>query len=154
MKQFVNIAVVTVVSAIFLANIVTVPVNPVYAASEVQTATAKTAGEDRIEKHIKKLHADLKITPAQEAQWSNVAQVMRENHKEMEALTTARAKNEKTMTAVEDLKSYSEIIDAHAAALKKFIPTFEALYAGMSDEQKKNADKIFRGRPHKKVKGK
>ncbi len=152
MKQFVYIAVLTAVSAIFPANIVTVPVNPVYAASEGQTATAKTAGEDRIEKRIKKLHADLKITPAQEAQWNNVAQVMRENHKEMEALTKARAKNEKNMTAVEDLKSYSEIIDAHAAALKKFIPTFEALYASMSDEQKKNADKIFRGRTHKKAK--
>jgi hypothetical protein len=49
------------------------------------------------------------------------------------------------MTALEDLKSYSEIADAHATGLKKFIPAFEALYASMSEEQRKNADSLFFG---------
>ncbi len=154
MKQTVYFAMFAVVSAVFLGTIVVAPVNPVHAASTEQVATAKATRKDHIETRIKKLHADLKITPAQETLWSSVAQVMRENHKEMEGLTKAREKSAKTMTAVEDLKSYSEIISAHAAGLKKFIPPFEALYASMSDEQKKNADMIFRGRTHKKSMGK
>ncbi len=154
MKQIVYFAVFAAMSAVFLANIVIISVNPVFAATAGEVASAKTSGDERIEKRIKKLHADLKITPAQETLWNNVAQVMRENHEQMDKLTKAREKGAKTMTAVEDLKSYSEIIDANAVGLKKFIPPFEALYASMSDEQKKNADTFFRGRTHKKMKGK
>ncbi len=50
------------------------------------------------------------------------------------------------MTAVDDLRSYSAITDAHAEGLKKFIPVFEALYASMSDAQKKNVDTLFHNR--------
>jgi hypothetical protein len=50
------------------------------------------------------------------------------------------------MTAVDDLKSYGEIADAHADGIKKLTPVFAALYASMSDAQKKEADAIFRGR--------
>jgi periplasmic protein CpxP/Spy len=154
MKQIVNSAVLSVVSALFLATIVIAPVSLAHAASADQVVTAKAASDKHIETRISKLRAELKITPAQEEPWSKVAEVMRENHKEMEELTKARAKNAKTMTAVEDLKSYSEISDAHAAGLKKFIPVFETLYASMSDEQKKNADTSFRSHSRKKSKGK
>ena len=58
------------------------------------------------------------------------------------------------MTAVDDLKSYSEIADAHADGLKKFTPAFEPLYAGMSDAQKKSADTLFRQHKHTKSKAK
>ena len=58
------------------------------------------------------------------------------------------------MTAIDDLKSYSEIADAHADGLKKFIPAFEPLYAGMSDAQKKSADTLFRQHAHMKAKAK
>jgi hypothetical protein len=64
------------------------------------------------------------------------------------------------MSAVEDLKSYSEIAEAHADGLKKFIPVFEPLYASMSDAQKKDADKLFKypnrekATPKAKAKGK
>ena len=58
----------------------------------------------------------------------------------------------KTMTAVDNLQSYSAIVEAHAEGLKKFVPAFEALYASMSDAQKKNADTIFRSRSHMRAK--
>lgn len=48
------------------------------------------------------------------------------------------------MTAVDDLKLYSALADAHAEGLKQFIPVFEALYASMSDVQKQQADALFR----------
>ena len=115
---------------------------------------AKASGEDRAEARIKDMHAKLKITPAQEDQWAKITQEMRDNAKSMDALTQKRLANAKTMTAVEDLKSYAEIADAHANGIKKFIPLFETLYAGMSDAQKKEADALFRRGPRGKSKKK
>jgi protein CpxP len=105
---------------------------------------AKASAEDRVEARISNMHAKLKITPAQEDQWSKVAQVMRENAKSMDALTQSRFEKAKAMTAVDDLKSYGEITDAHADGIKKFTPVFTTLYESMSDAQKKDADTLFR----------
>jgi len=149
-----RIAGLTAVSLFFIAAITGVSVTFARAAGTEQVAAAKPTGEARVEERINKLHASLKITPAQEQLWQNVAQVMRENAKSMHELITAREKSAKTVNAVDDLKSYSAIADEHAAGLKKFIPPFEKLYAGMSAEQKKNADITFRGKPHKRSKGK
>ena len=79
---------------------------------------------------------------------------MRDNAKTMEALIKARSEKAGTMTAVDDLKSYGEIAEAHADGLKKFIPAFEPLYAGMSDAQKKSADTLFRHHGPHEGKGK
>ncbi|HVN22562.1 MAG TPA: Spy/CpxP family protein refolding chaperone [Syntrophorhabdales bacterium] len=103
----------------------------------------KASQIDRTEARINELHAKLKITPAQEEQWSKVAQVMRENATTMETLIQARREKGNKLNAVEDLRSYSTITDAHATGLKNFIAAFEPLYASMSDEQKKIADTIF-----------
>jgi len=103
----------------------------------------KDAHEDRAEHRVSDMHSKLKITPPQEAQWAKVADIMRENAKAMDTLTQARADHAKTMTAVDDLVSYGEIADAHAAGIKKLTPAFATLYASMSDAQKKDADKLF-----------
>ena len=105
---------------------------------------AKASAQDRVETRIKDMHAKLKITQAQEEQWAKVAQVMRDNEKAVEPLIKARKENAKTMTAVDDLKSYGGITDAHADGIKKFTPVFATLYAGMSDNQKQEADALFR----------
>src|ERR1700738_1811140 len=81
---------------------------------------AKASNEDRAEARIKDMHAKLKITAAQEEQWGKIAQEMRDNAKSMDALTQARMANAKTMSAVDDLKSYGEIAEAHAKGIKKF----------------------------------
>ncbi|HEY8098113.1 MAG TPA: Spy/CpxP family protein refolding chaperone [Methylobacter sp.] len=107
-------------------------------------ATDKDAHEDRVELRIKDMHAKLKITPAQEDQWGKVAQAMLDDAKTMDTLTQTRIDHAKDMTAVDDLKSYGEIADAHAAGIKKLTPLFVDLYAGMSDAQKKEADTLFR----------
>ncbi len=107
--------------------------------------TAKVSESDRVEARIKDLHSKLKITESQEEQWNKVAQVMRENAAEMAPLVQARREQRNTLNAVEDLKSYSRITEAHAAGLNRFIPVFEALYASMTDDQKKIADTVFGG---------
>lgn len=101
------------------------------------------AHEDRAELRIKDMHAKLKITAAQEEQWAKVAQVMRDDAKAMDTLTQARVAHAKDMTAVDDLKSYGEIAEAHATGIKNLTVVFAELYTSMSDAQKKDADNLF-----------
>ena len=85
------------------------------------TAQAADKGnhEDRTELRISHMHAKLKITTAEEGQWARVAETMRDNAKAMNALSQARHEQAKTTTAVEDLKSYGEITEAHAEGIRK-----------------------------------
>ena len=105
--------------------------------------------EVRVEERIKDMHEKLKITAEQEALWGKVEQSMREDAKTMDVLTQARVDHAKDMTAVDDLKSYGEITTAHADGIKKLTPVFADLYASMSDQQKKDADVLFRHIDHK-----
>jgi protein CpxP len=113
------------------------------------TPIASNAQRDiKVENHIKDLHAKLKITAAEEVQWSAIVKVMHDNADEIdtaidkrEALTGA--------TAIDDLNAYGDIAQAHADAVKKLASAFSPLYASMSDEQKKVADSVFVQRQNK-----
>lgn len=107
---------------------------------------AKPAPADPVEARIKTLHSSLQITPAQETLWNNFAQVMRENAKAMADRRKEAAQNAQSRSAVDELKSYAAVIDAHADEIRKLIPTFQALYDSMPDAQKKTADGVFRNR--------
>jgi len=161
-NQFIHPAALAVAVA-FLAFIVLASATPLLAASAkpgpatpgtTSTVVHTNAKATHVEARIKELHTALKITPEQEELWNNVTQVMRDNAKTMDTLITARDEKAKIMTAVDDFKSYGEINQAHADGIKKFIPVFEALYASMSDAQKKNADIVFANRGHNKSKAK
>jgi hypothetical protein len=107
-------------------------------------AADKVAHVERTEQRIADMHGKLKITAAQEELWTKVAGVMADNAKTMDALTQARMDHAKGMTAVDDLKSYGEIAEAHAEGIRKLTPVFATLYASMSDPQKAEADTMFR----------
>lgn len=140
-----------VVMAAFLSVIFFANADPSFASDKKKSsATAETSAVDSTESRIKQLHGAIKITGAQEELWKNLTQVMRENAKEMDALTKDNAQKIKTMNAVEHIKFHSQITEAQLGQQKKFIPPFEALYAGMSDEQKKITDTIFRTGKHGK----
>jgi superoxide dismutase len=109
-------------------------------------AKAKPAPADAVEARIKTLHSSLHITAAQETLWNNFTQVMRENAKTMADHRKEAAQKAQSTSAVDELKSYAAVIDAHADEIRKLIPTFQALYDSMSDAQKKTADAIFRSR--------
>jgi cell division septation protein DedD len=144
-RQFTYPTALAVAVALVAFVVLTIPI-PSRAASEKQGVTTArgVSKADRAEARIKELHARLKITPAQEDLWNNVAQAIRDDAKTMEDLIKARSEKAGSVTALDDLKSYSEIAEAHADGLKKFITVFEPLYASMSDDQKKNADRLFR----------
>ena len=138
-------ATLVVVMVVFLSTIFFANANLSFAASgkKKSSAVVRTSAVEHTEAQIKKLQGALNITEAQKELWNNLNQVMRENAKDMDAFTKDRAENAKTMNSVERMKLHSQITEAHLNQLKKFIPPFEALYASMSDEQKKSADTIF-----------
>ena len=110
------------------------------------SAAPEPAGNSPVEARIKDLHKRLKITDAQKPQWDALAQVMRDNAQAMEDLQKQRASDTQSMSAVDVVKSYGSVIEAHEAGMKKFIPAFEAMYNSLSDAQKKIADSLFRSR--------
>jgi hypothetical protein len=79
----------------------------------------------------------------------DVVNVMRDNETKMNEHISAREAKMKTMTAVDDLRSYRMITDEHADGLKRLIPVFEALYDKMSPAQKAAADHVFEQGQHK-----
>jgi hypothetical protein len=132
---------VAVLSTIFFAD-----ANLSFAASgqKKSSAGARPSALEHTEALIKELQGALNITDAQQELWNNLTQVMWENAKEMDALTRDWGEKTKTMNAVEEMKFHSQITEVHLAQLKKFIPPLEALYASMSDDQKKSTDTIFK----------
>lgn len=133
------------------ATLASSPAPLLLAQAQTQTAPAPQAApakphhmtmSERVEEHIKRLHTELKITPAQQQQWDAVAQAMRDDAKSMEEAIEQR-RQAKSMTAVDDLKAYQAIAETHAQGVQKLVAAFEPLYESMSPEQKKNADTVF-----------
>jgi periplasmic protein CpxP/Spy len=143
-----GIAAATILGAFAL----TVPLHASRAQESAQPSRSMAAhtkhGADRSEERIKELHDKLRITPAQESLWNDVAQIMRENAKTFRASVTDRSTRLKTMNAVDDLRSFEVIADEHSEGLKRLVPAFAALYAAMTPEQQKHADHVFGAHEH------
>jgi hypothetical protein len=135
------VVVVAFLSAIFFAN-----ANPSFAASakKKSPAIAGTSAVNYTEAQIKQLQGVLNITADQQELWNKLTAVMRENAKDMDALSKERAENTKPLNAVEHLKFHQEITQAHLDQLEKLIPPFEAFYNSLTDQQKNITNAIFR----------
>jgi len=117
-------------------------------AAPTSVPKVRSASADRIEQRIAALHKKLHVTSDQEPLWNDVAQVMRDNGKKIRDQVAERSAKLKTMNAVDDLRSYEMITDEHAEGLKHLVPAFSALYAKMSPNQQKNADRVFGEQQH------
>jgi periplasmic protein CpxP/Spy len=107
-------------------------------------AGATASKGETVEQRISSLHAALKITPAEDAKWKDVAQAMRENAANMDKLVAeSRTTAPQNMSAVDDLKLYQKFAQAHVDGLKNLISSFSSLYEAMPDAQKKIADQVF-----------
>ncbi len=101
---------------------------------------------ETIDQRIAMLHWTLKITPAEESQWSAVAQVMRANDaamRDLVASTKAERSASTSVTALDELKTYERFNRAHLDGLKDLLASFETLYTAMPDSQKAVADHVF-----------
>jgi len=110
-----------------------------------QSNIAGASHSDRVEARISELRSRLKITADQDSKWNEVTQIMRDNAHKLDEIAQRRTQKDARMTALDDLNSYSEMVDARADGLKRFIPAFQSLYDSMSDAQKKQADALFQG---------
>ncbi len=108
---------------------------------------AQQPRSDPVAARIAYLHDTLQITAAQEPLWTNVAQVMRENAQAAALLIEERAKNAESVNAIDNLDSYERLGQAQLEGVRKFSAAFQALYASLSDDQKKVADAILREGP-------
>jgi len=97
-----------------------------------------------VETNIASLRQKLQITPAQETQFSAVANVMRENAR---AGASAPRQPPATATAIDDLRAEIQYDEVELAGLKRLLPALEALYSTLSPTQKKTADAVFRQGP-------
>src|SRR5215469_16863072 len=114
--------------------------------------TGKNAAE-RVERRIRELHAQLHITPAEEAQWNQFAEVMRENARDMDQAVMQRVQQLETMNAVQNMQSYHQLAEEHAQHVQKLCQAFENLYNGMPDQQKQLTDQVFRANVEKQAQG-
>ena len=104
--------------------------------------TGKNA-EERVERRVNELHAQLRITPAEQQQWDQFANVMRENARAIDQLFIQRAQQLGSMTALQNMQSYEQLAEAHAQHLQKLVAAFQNLYDAMPDQQKQLADQVF-----------
>ena len=107
-------------------------------------AAPQPAADAQVERRIADLHRRLHITPAQEPQFAAFAQQMRANAQEMAALRQQLSQNPH-MNAVESLHAYAQLAEAHAQALNRLVPPFQAFYDSLSDPQKRTADALLGG---------
>jgi protein CpxP len=102
----------------------------------------------KVEQRITDLHAKLQITPAQQPQWDQFIQVMRDNAQSMDQTFQQRVQAMPTMTATANMQSYALLASTNAQDVQKLVPAFQALYDTMSDNQKRTADQVFRDDAH------
>jgi TolA-binding protein len=121
----------------------TAPTAKTASASVHHPASARMMKRETVEQRIAMLHASLKITPAEEAQWTPVAQAMRDNEAAMQKLMAETTAKPHPLSAVDDLRTYERFTQAHVGGLKNLISSFETLYQGMPDSQKALADQVF-----------
>jgi hypothetical protein len=119
------------------------------AASPLQLTLAQAAAPapspvQNIEANIASLHQRLQITPAQEPQFSALANVMRQNARTEAGAPQAPPPN---ASAVDYLRAEIQYDEVELAGLKRFLPALEALYATLSPMQKQAANAIFREGP-------
>ena len=136
------------VSSARAADAVTQPAQVTAPPMQAGAGAVATKGET-VEQRITTLHTALKITPDESAKWDAVAQAMRENATNMDKLVAEDRKTAPaSLTAMDDLKMYQKVSQAHVDGLKNLISSFSTLYAAMPDAQKKIADTVFQSSHH------
>lgn len=99
-----------------------------------------------VEGRLAFLKTELKITPAQEPQWTKFAEGVRSTAKNVQASKPPMMHGGmKTATAPERLAHYEKTLTARLETVRALKATVEALYASLSDEQKKLADELLMG---------
>jgi hypothetical protein len=96
------------------------------------------------------IKAELKVTPAQEAQWNIFANAFREDkEKQAHNCHNAQEQNRKVMAASlpKSMKMKVQHLTDQIDAVRKLGASVELFYESLSKDQKKVADEIMKGAP-------
>jgi periplasmic protein CpxP/Spy len=88
------------------------------------------------------LKAELKIAPAQETQWQQVATAMRENANALDPVISTAREQRGTMDAVQRLTMREQFAKVHAENDARLLTAFKPLYASLSPEQQQLANDL------------
>jgi vacuolar-type H+-ATPase subunit H len=146
-KPFLAAALFTSVAAVGLT-----PVLAQTAPAPMNSGTAQTEGRHHatermlpgqlVDGRIAFLRTELKITPAQEAQWRRVAAAMQENAKALDqAIMTAR-QTHGAMDAVQRLELREQFAKVRADNDARLLTAFRPLYASLASEQQQMANQL------------
>ena len=148
---FLAAALFTGVAAIGLAPVLaqTAPANSTAAPSEPRHhAMEKMMPGQFVEGRIAFLKAQLKITPAQEAQWQQVEAAMRENAKTLDQTITTARQNRGDMDAVQRLELREQFAKVRVDNDARLLSAFKPLYASLSPEQQQMANQLVGAHHH------
>jgi hypothetical protein len=99
----------------------------------------------RVEQRLGALKGRLKITEAQSKAWQDFAASLREAAKAMSEQRRAMQERIHGGTLPERLDAHEAMLASHLEQLRKAKAAANALYAALTDEQKKEADKAIMG---------
>jgi periplasmic protein CpxP/Spy len=138
---FTSVAVVGVTPA--LAQTAPGPANSTAAPNEARHhGTGRMTPGQFVDGRIAFLKAELKITPAQEAQWQQVAAAMRENANALDQKITSARQNRTGMDAVQRLELREQFAKVRADNDGRLLAAFKPLYASLSPEQQQMANQL------------
>ena len=110
--------------------------------SEHHWFSHKTQAE-RTEARLNKVKVDLKITPAQEAQWTAYANVVRQTAQERDQVRNSHESRKQRPNAIEGLEMEKTLSADTGVKLDKLLSVEKPLYASLTPEQQKVADKVL-----------
>ena len=88
------------------------------------------------------LKAELKITPAQENEWQQVATAMHDNANALDQVITSARQQRGTMDAVQRLTLRGQFAKVRADNDARLLTAFKPLYASLSPEQQQTANAL------------
>ena len=96
-----------------------------------------------MEARLAYIKADLEITEAEMPAWNAYADAVRARHKTMESMHADMMKAKESGSALERMDARIKAMESMVDSLKALKPATEALYAVLTDEQKKKADELL-----------
>jgi hypothetical protein len=149
------------VAAALFASVAAIGLTPGFAQTTPAPANAGTAqaemrhqGAERmlpgqlIEGRIAFLKAELKITPAQEAQWQQMAAAMRDNAKTLDQAVSTARRDRGAMDAVQRIELRGQFAKMRADNDARLLAAFKPLYASLSPEQQQVANQLVGSHHH------
>lgn len=112
--------------------------------SEHQHDRARMMPSQLVDGRIAFLKTELKITPAQETQWQQLASAMRQNAQAMDqTIVTAREHRGGALNAVQRIELRAQFAKIHADNETRLLDALRPLYASLSPEQQQMANQLM-----------